>query len=331
MKLSWLQSAGGFVLAVLLSVPAWAANTALPGTLNYVEGQASAADQALSAKSIGSVELQPGQTLTTRAGKAEVLLTPGVFLRLGENSAAQMVSSNLTNTQARLDKGQALVEVAELHKENLLQVASDGATTRLMKEGLYRFDADHGQVQVFKGEAQLQAGDQNVKIKGGREVDLNQVGKLQARKFDKNSYEQSDLYRFSSLRSQYLAAANTDAARIYYAGGPGWYGPGWYWDPFFSSYTWIPGAGVMYSPFGWGYYSPAWAYSAPPYYRNFYRGYYRGYPGYHQPYPGAAAGVPHAVSPGGRFAGPRPGPAFGSAPFAHPGAVGGFHGGGFHR
>ena len=40
---------------------------------------------------------------------------------------------------------------------------------------------------------------------------------------------------------QYLAEANVDAARVYYAGGPGWYGPGWYWDPFFTAYTWIPG------------------------------------------------------------------------------------------
>jgi len=334
MKLSWWKAIGGFVLAAMLSVPAWAANTALPGTLNYVEGQANVGAQTLNAKSIGSVYLQPGAKLDTQSGKAEVLLTPGVFLRVGQNSAAQLVSSSLTNTEARLDKGQAFVEVDDIHKDNLLRIASDGATTQLLKNGLYGFDADNGQVRVFKGEALVQQGDQNVKVKGGRELDLNASGKLKAQKFDKKSYEQSDLYRFSDLRSQYLAEANTDAARIYYSGGPGWYGPGWYWDPFFTSYTWIPGAGVLYSPFGWGYYSPAYAYAAPIYY---YRGYHPYRYGYWHGHPIAPAGVPHATlaprvgmpHPGTRFRGPATGGHFGVMGGGFHG--GGFHGSGFHR
>jgi len=266
MKQSWWKALSGFVLAAMLSVPAWAANTALPGTLNYVEGQANVGEQSLNAKQIGSVELQTGQKLYTQTGKAEVLLTPGVFLRLGDNGAAQLVSGNLTNTEARLDKGQAMVEVSEIHKDNLLRISSAGATTQLLKTGLYGFDADSGAVRVFKGEALVQAGDQQVKVKGGHEVDRNTSGQLNSRKFDKKSYEQSDLYRFSNLRSEYLAQANVDAARTYYAGGPGWYGPGWYWDPMFTSYTWIPGNGVLYSPFGWGFYSPGFVSYAPIFY-----------------------------------------------------------------
>ena len=140
---------------------------------------------------------------------------------------------------------------------------------------------------MFKGEALVQDGDQQVKVKGGREVDLNGTAKLKSRKFDKSSFEQSDLYRFSNLRSEYLAEANVDAARTYYAGGPGWYGPGWYWDPFFTSYTWIPGNGVLYSPFGWGFYSPGFVSYAPIYY-----GGYRPYRVGHYPYYGGY-GVGH--------------------------------------
>jgi len=326
MKLSWWKALAGLVLAATLSVPAWAANAALPGTLNYVEGQANVGDQSLNAKQIGSVELQPGQTLDTQNGKAEILLTPGVFLRLGDNGSAQLVSSNLTNTEARVDKGQAMVEVAEIYKDNMLRIASDGATTQLLKNGLYGFDADSGAVRVFKGEALVQDGDQNVTLKGGHEVDLNAGGKLKSRKFDEKSYEQSDLYRFSNLRSEYLAEANVDAARVYYTGGPGWYGPGWYWDPFFTSYTWIPGSGVLYSPFGWGFYSPAFVYTAPIYYRGYYPYRY----GYHRPLPGAV-GVQHPSVP--RVAGSRPATGFhAGAPAGHFGGMGGgFHGGPAHR
>jgi hypothetical protein len=324
MKLSWWKTLGGFVLTAMLSVPAWAANAALPGTLNYVEGQANVGGQSLNAKQIGSVELQPGQKLDTDRGKAEILLTPGVFLRVGNNGAAQLVSSSLTNTEARINEGQAMVEVAEIHKDNLLRIASNGATTQLLKVGLYGFDADSGAVRVFKGEALVQHGEQQVKVKGGHEVDLNTSAKLKSRKFDKKSYEQSDLYRFSNLRSEYLAEANVDIARTYYAGGPGWSGPGWYWDPFFTSYTWIPGNGILYSPFGWGFYSPGLVSYAPIFYRGGYYPYRVGrYPYYGHP------GGGHWPRPVARptIAAPRPAAGF------HPGAPGGHmgvRGGGFH-
>jgi hypothetical protein len=290
MKLPWLISLTGVFLAGVLTAPAMGVNTALPGTLNYIEGQAYIGDQQLSSKSVGSVELEPGQSLTTTNGKAEILLTPGVFLRLGDNSTVTMVSSNLTNTEADLVKGQATVEVAEVHPYNNLQIGEDGARARMLKDGLYGFDADQQQVLVLKGEAAVEDNDQNVGIKSGHKLDLNLAGKLKAAKFDKNAYEASDLYRFSQLRSQYLAEANVEMARQYYAGGSGWYGPGWYWDPWFLGYTWIPADGILYSPFGWGFYSPWLVGYAPAYYGRF------GYYGHH--YPGHVHAPVARVNPG---------------------------------
>ena len=324
MKLSRLNAFNGFLLAAVLTAPAWAADTALPGTLNYIEGQATVGDQALTTKSVGSVGLQPGESLRTDTGKAEILLTPGVFLRVGDNSTVKIVSSNLTNTEADLTKGQSTVEVAEIHEYNDLRIVENGVTTRVLKDGLYSFDADHNQVLVYKGEALVQDGDQNIKVKDGHELDLNQTGRLQTRKFNKNSYESSDLYRFSALRSQYLAEANVDVARKYYAGGPGFYGAGWYWDPFFTAYTFIPGDGIFYSPFGYGFYSPFFVGYAPYYGFYGYRGGYGLYPGYYR----------------GRVVRGANGPVYqgravASAPAARAsfGASGsGFHGGGgFHR
>jgi Fe2+ transport system protein B len=53
-----------------------------PGTVDYAEGQVAMGGQNLDAKSIGA-EFAKGQSITTSNGKAEILLTPGVFLRLG--------------------------------------------------------------------------------------------------------------------------------------------------------------------------------------------------------------------------------------------------------
>ncbi len=267
-----------FFLAAILSAPAWGATPALPGTLNYVEGQASIGDESLSAKSVGSTSLQPGQVISTQTGKAEILLTPGVFFRIGDDSVATLVSPNLTNTEVALSKGQAMVEVAEIHNDNLLRVQENGATTQLLKVGVYGFDANSGDVRVFSGEAMVQDGDRQIKVKGGHQLNVSNPDNLKTAKFDKSQYEASDLYRFSNLRSEYLAEANTDAARTYYPGAAGWYGAGWYWDPFFTAYTWIPGDGIFYSPFGWGFYSPFWIGYAPYYGRYYPHGFVGGHP-----------------------------------------------------
>jgi len=160
MRLSWLKGMGVLFLATVISVPVWgdtsSTHLTVPGTLNYVEGQVSIGEQALNAKSIGSTNLEAGQSLATEEGKAEILLTPGVFLRVNDDSTVKMISPSLTDTEIALQKGQAMVEVAEIHRENDLRVSEDGGTTTLLKTGLYDFDANQGQVRVFDGKALVQ-------------------------------------------------------------------------------------------------------------------------------------------------------------------------------
>jgi hypothetical protein len=255
----------GFFLAAILSARAWAdvasAKTAVPGTLNYVEGQVSMGDQALNSQSIGTAELRPDESLVTERGKAEVLLTPGVFLRIGNNSSIKMISPSLTDTEVEVDQGHAMIEVAEIHPENNLRVDEDGTATQLLKTGLYDFNRNQRELRVFDGKAFVESGREHVDVKAGRELTLATNDLSKARKFDKKSYEEGDLFRWSSLRSGYLAEANVDAAGIYAVngwGGPGWWGADWYWDPWFDAFTFIPGDGIFYSPFGWGFYSPWW-------------------------------------------------------------------------
>src|SRR5262249_32713979 len=160
--------------------------TAYPGTLNYVDGQASVGGKAVDSKAIGTVQLEAGQTLDTQNGKAEVLLTPGVFLRVGDNSRVKMISPSLTDTDVELEKGEAMVEVSEIHPEKRLVVEQSGGASRLVKTGIYEFDANQGQVRVFDGEALVQANenDKQIKVKGGHEIDLN-AASMKSHGFDK--------------------------------------------------------------------------------------------------------------------------------------------------
>jgi FecR protein len=277
-----LKTIGCLVAAAALSLPAWGMDsgqpgTAYPGTLNYVEGHALIGNEMLNSKSIGVAQMEAGQSLSTQQGRAEVLLTPGTFLRVGDNSTVRMISPDLTNTQVQVEKGEATVEVTDIHPQNNIRVDENGAVTRLVKNGFYDFDADRGVVRVFDGQAEVQVSDRDVKVKGGHELDLGS-SKLKARGFDKKQYEDTGLYKWSTLRSAYLAEANADLAPTYIVNGfygPGWIGAGWYWSPWFSCYTFLPADGVLYSPFGWGFYSPFWGYDV---------GLYGGYPVYHYPH-----------------------------------------------
>jgi len=316
MKRSRWNSVGCIFLAALLSSLSWASIPPHPGTINYIEGQAAISSQALTEKSVGSVKLQEGQTLSTEDGKAEVLLTPGIFLRVGDHSSLQMISPGLADTVMTLKRGRAFVEVADIRPENNVRIGEDGSSTQLQKAGLYGFDADRGAVRVFDGKAVVQTDDKQIEVKGGHEITLNAAGKLKAQKFDKKA-SMDDFDRWASLRSSYLAEANVDQARRY-AGPPGfgaggcyangWYGNGWYWDPGFDAYTFIPGDGIFYDPFGWGFYSPFMAFGAPYFGYDFgygRGGYYHHFgPGYRRPLTPLVVALPGSLGMRTAFLGP---------------------------
>lgn len=259
---------------VVSSAIAVAAVPAGPGVVNYIEGDARLGNRTITGQSIGSAQLQRGDVLQTANGRAEVLLTPGVFLRLDQNSSVRMLSPELLNTRVQLLRGSALVEVADLRKGNDVRVIDEGSQTKLLKKGLYRFSADTDTVAVYDGKATVMADDRSVDVKSGHEVDLK--GTFTDRKFDKKATQQKDaLYTWSKLRSDYLSEASAQTAQVYVANSWGYPGSGFYWNPLMRTYAWMPGDPFFYSPFGAAYYSP-FAFTGPYYYGPTYV--YRGRP-----------------------------------------------------
>ena len=82
---------------------------------------------------------------------------------------------------------------------------------------------------------------------------------LKRRGFDVKAEQTQPLYVWSKVRSEDESEANMSMARSIAAEG-GWNGPGWYWNSYWADYAFLPGAGFLYSPFGWGFYSPGFAY-----------------------------------------------------------------------
>jgi hypothetical protein len=260
-----------------------------PGTINYVEGQASLNGQELTPQSVGTATLRPGQALDTGEGFVEVLLTPGAFLRVGHNSEVRIVSAGLANTEVEIVRGASMVEVDQIIKGTNLGVQMNGATTQLEKNGLYNFDATQQAVMVLDGKAKVQIAAGSKTLNKHDEVLLASSNPLKTRGFNEKAVKADPLYVWSKARSEDEAHASANAASsapTYVAAGPGWY-----WDPTWDFYGFWPYDSFLYSPFGWGFYSPAF----------FGYGYYRGY-GYY-----GGRGYGHPGWNGHNWAGARPG------------------------
>ncbi len=270
MKPVWQRSAtllAGLFVTALYAMPQAYTISARPGALNYVEGHAFLNGHAVSEKSLRAVFLNANDTLSTDVGKAEVLLTPGVFLRIGDNSAVKMISPSLTATQVEVTRGEAMVESAGLMKENDIQILDQNGSIRIEKDGLYRFVAGNpGTAAVIEGKAEVSFGGKTVDLSKNHEAAMETP--LKSEKF--NAKQADDLYAWSNVRAEYGAAASYQSAQNVsvnswgggWGGGWGGYGftgfagPGWFWNNGFNSWAWLPGSGAFYSPFGWGFYSP---------------------------------------------------------------------------
>ncbi len=191
------------------SAPSNHPETASPGTINYIEGRVRIGTEMLNSQSVGKVALQAGQTLETENGRVEVLLTPGVFLRLGHDTSVTMVSPSLINTKVKVVSGEATVEVDEYHSEQNLMIAEVDSTSYLVHTGLDNFDPQQGLVRVVKGQAVVVQNDRHVRVNPGQEVNLfPETARLKAKNFDVAQYKRVDpLYSWTRLRSQYLAEA----------------------------------------------------------------------------------------------------------------------------
>jgi hypothetical protein len=286
--------------------------SARPGAVNYVEGTVTLDGRAISPGAIRRTEVGPGQVIQTNQGKAEVLLTPGVFVRLDDNSALRMITPSLTNTEVGIERGRALIEVDMIEKENHLDILDSGVHTTIEKNGIYQFDADRASVAVYDGKAVVRENDRQIDLGKGKELLLTSNADLKPQKFDRN--QTGDLYAWSKLRSEYMANANLASAQTIIVNNPGWYGPGWFWNPGWSTWAFLPGNGFLYSPFGFGFYSPAfYYYNAPVLYRGFRGGTFpgSGFQGGGRPAPLSGSAGRGSGFGGGHFGGMSGGAHFG--------------------
>jgi FecR protein len=97
-------------------------------------------------------DIGEGGELRTTAGRAEVLLTPGVFLRLDENSSIRMLSTSFPDTRVELLGGSVILEVTEKVKDTAVKLTYKNWQIRVPQEGVCRIDTDPPRIRAYKGQ-----------------------------------------------------------------------------------------------------------------------------------------------------------------------------------
>lgn len=128
------------------------------GIVHYFEGSVSVAGQPLERRFGRFPNIPEGAELRTEQGRAEVLLTPGTILRVGQNSAIRMASNALSDTRVELVDGSAIVDSDEFSPGTSVTLMYKGWTVHLLKRGSYRIDSDPAQLWVRRGDAEVAAG-----------------------------------------------------------------------------------------------------------------------------------------------------------------------------
>lgn len=227
--------------------------SARSGLIHYVEGVVTLNGEPVVVKAAVFPDMKEGQELRTQLGRAELLLSPGAFLRVAEDSAFKMTSNRLEDTRLELLAGSILLEIGEFaSKEQGLTVTVGGTSVEVRKRGLYRVDANPPQLKVYDGAAEVASGGQSMTIKDGKQTALTAA--IGPEKFDKDKGD--PFLRWAARRSGYIASANLAAAKRVYDGSTPWRYSGWMYDPYFGAFTFIPASGMYRSPFGYAYYSP---------------------------------------------------------------------------
>jgi hypothetical protein len=224
--------------------------SAKSGIVHYVEGDVFLGDKPVTPTFGQFPDIKEGDQLRTGEGRAEVLLTPGVFLRMAENSAIRMISNRLIDTRVEVLKGSVLIECAEVMKDNTNTFAMGDATFEIRKKGLLRLDADATLASVYAGEALVSRGTDTLTLKEGRQTTL--AGVLSPERFDNKTGDA--FYRWASRRAGYLSVANVSAAKSLLDSGTRLQSSGWGFNPLLGVYTFIPMGRYYASPFGYRFY-----------------------------------------------------------------------------
>jgi hypothetical protein len=206
------------------------------GVIHYFEGTVYLGGQPLQYRPGKFSIMQNGADLRTEQGYAEVLLTPGVFVRIGEQSAIRMVDNGLLHTRVELIAGSAVVDSAEPNAGTAVTLTCKNWGVRFLERGIYRIDSAPPHLWVLEGSAEVSAGVHEGAILVDKDMDLPLAPVLVPEQTVNAPHDA--LTAWAGGRHQSISADNTIAADIQDPANLNTAGPG------AGGFTYFPMLGV---------------------------------------------------------------------------------------
>ena len=240
-------------------------------------------------------DLEAGDVVRTElGGRVEMLLNPGSYLRLGENSEFELVNSSLDNLEFRLLRGTAIVEATGTDDtELMINITTPHTSMAIVRHGLYRLNVvpeDATELIVRKGRVMLND-DSHTKVKGGNKVIISANNPSIAKLTSEEKKSKDDVELWSKERAEALAKANRKISDRMLVGAFNTFRTSdWLFNSYRSSGFWFFNSATRcytFLPFSYGWGSPyGGSYSIAIYNPFFYnRGYQNGVTYNPRPYP----------------------------------------------
>lgn len=224
--------------------------SAKAGIVNIAEGDVSYERGGKVDMLIASDVLRPGDVVRTgRNGRAEILLNPGSYLRLSTNSEFSFSDTTIHMLELKLLKGSAIIEASVI--EEAITVITPQGKFPLVNGGLYRFNVGaNGSSEIITRKGKAEVG--GVMIKEGKKAMIT-VGAPVITSFNKKSEDDFDIW--SRDRAKIIVAANNKLSNraLRRNTSLSMSGNAWIFNPFWGTYTYLPGYWGIYSPYGYGY------------------------------------------------------------------------------
>lgn len=182
------------------------------GLIYFFVGTVYLGDEELQQKFGRFPDIGEGRELRTALGRAEVLLTPGAFLRLDENSSIRMISNRFADTRVELLGGSAILEVTQNSPDTSVQLIYKNWRVRVPQEGTYRIDTAPPRIRSYKGEVKVgtEGISETVTVREGEVLPLAEVLVPEP----SATFGNDDFKFWAMSRSQAITADNTVAAGI---------------------------------------------------------------------------------------------------------------------
>lgn len=178
------------------------------GVVHYFEGSVLIDGQPLEERFGRFEEIRPNSELRTDQGRAEILLTPGVLLRVDENSSIRMISNRLSDTRVEFIGGTVAIDSRNGSPGAPITLTFRKYEVHFRTLGCYRFDSAPPRLRVDEGEASVAFNGNTASVTANQAISLTPV--LTPQPHVTNPDDSLD--RWARERSESVAADNASAA-----------------------------------------------------------------------------------------------------------------------